>query len=308
MAMTAAAVIGFGFLNAYLLRQDYAEFGRLNAAEMRQAQAAASQFQGPRLLLAGGSNVMFGLDAGLVGQRVGAPAVNVGMPGMLGSEANYLDFLLPLIRPGDVVVYSSSNWMVAPTAHQQMAARLNDGRLASVLGTLGALKARNVTTANWPVWTLFPERPLLKRLTSAETEYTLHSRDALGNARACVVDPRERNWLPLPSQPPDAMLGETRELARQLRARGATLVLAEAWTLVRAKDLGGWLAYRERLNQELSAIAPVLAAPANTVLRVDPQLFCDGPLHLSAEGRRVRSEYLAESLAAVPEVNRLRHH
>ena len=57
----------------------------------------------PRLIFIGGSSMAFGMDSGLVGQRLGFHPVNMGLNAGVG-----LEFMLqeeePFVRPGDVVL------------------------------------------------------------------------------------------------------------------------------------------------------------------------------------------------------------
>ena len=57
----------------------------------------------PRVMLVGGSNLMFGVDSGLLGQTLGARVVNMGVFGGLGILAP-LEVILPHVREGDTVV------------------------------------------------------------------------------------------------------------------------------------------------------------------------------------------------------------
>lgn len=59
---------------------------------------------GPRIILAGGSNVSFGIDAELMQRMLGIPVINDGLHAGLGIVP--LRELLDYLRPGDVVILS----------------------------------------------------------------------------------------------------------------------------------------------------------------------------------------------------------
>lgn len=59
---------------------------------------------GPRIILAGGSNVSFGIDAELMQRTLGVPVINDGLHAGLGVAP--LRELLGYLRPGDVVIIS----------------------------------------------------------------------------------------------------------------------------------------------------------------------------------------------------------
>lgn len=63
-----------------------------------------SETPSPRIILAGGSNVSFGLDAELMQQKLGIPVINDGLHAGLGVAP--LRELLDHLRPGDVVILS----------------------------------------------------------------------------------------------------------------------------------------------------------------------------------------------------------
>lgn len=57
----------------------------------------------PRVILVGGSNLMFGVDSAVLEEALGVPVVNMGVFGGLGLLAP-LDVILPHVQPGDTVV------------------------------------------------------------------------------------------------------------------------------------------------------------------------------------------------------------
>jgi hypothetical protein len=298
MALAVTALAGLGFVNAYLLRRDYDAAAAAMNSEITQIYAVAAKMPGRRIVLAGGSNTVFGVDADVIARETGIPTVNAGMRSMLGSETNYIDFLTPMIRPGDIVLYSNSNWMVSPTAHQIREAALDGNRVASSLSHVGAIRYREGENSVWPSWTLFPRRPMLAYLVQRGGPIIPTERDALGDALHCPIEPPLRQPLAPPhGDPPAAMFAGTQDLAARVRARGATLIFAEPWVLVRRDHLASWLRYRDRLREQLARIALLLPSAASDVLHTDERLFCDSPLHLQAEGRDVRTRHLLTRLA-----------
>lgn len=74
----------------------------------------------PRVILVGGSNLVFGADSKLLAQKLGIPVVNYGLHGGLGLTI-ILNSLQPDLRSGDIVVISPeyemfySNWVDGET-------------------------------------------------------------------------------------------------------------------------------------------------------------------------------------------------
>lgn len=66
-------------------------------------EAQAAKIQGPKLLLVGGSNVLFGLSARTIQEQTGHPTINLGTHAALGS-AYILYVTEKIARPGDTVL------------------------------------------------------------------------------------------------------------------------------------------------------------------------------------------------------------
>lgn len=65
----------------------------------------AERLESPKLILAGGSATWFGIRARYLSEKLGVPAVNMGLHAGLGQEF-LLDFALSHARSGDLVIWS----------------------------------------------------------------------------------------------------------------------------------------------------------------------------------------------------------
>lgn len=88
----------------------------------RRVRARAERLTKPKVVFVGGSNLLFGMKAGSLGERIGRPVVNYGWIGPLG-----LDLIAErageIVRPGDWVViapeyghfyeFQTNNWRTA---------------------------------------------------------------------------------------------------------------------------------------------------------------------------------------------------
>lgn len=88
----------------------------------RRVRARAERITKPKVVFVGGSNLLFGMKAGSLGERIGRPVVNYGWIGPLG-----LDLIAErageIVRPGDWVViapeyghfydFPTNNWRTA---------------------------------------------------------------------------------------------------------------------------------------------------------------------------------------------------
>ncbi|QKX03905.1 hypothetical protein HN014_02950 [Aquimarina sp. TRL1] len=79
-------------------------------AAMNDKHMAASKIKKPKIILLGGSNLVFGVNSKQIGEAVGMPIVNMGLHAQLGLEF-ILNEAKNLIRDNDVVILSMEHLM-----------------------------------------------------------------------------------------------------------------------------------------------------------------------------------------------------
>src|SRR5690606_12325661 len=95
-------------------------FYRLDRAHDRQAHRLLAELvehkaelaeatPGPRVIIAGGSNAYYGLDAALLEHELERPVINLALPFDAHHHAIALDLLGEQVQRGDTVVYSAGS-------------------------------------------------------------------------------------------------------------------------------------------------------------------------------------------------------
>lgn len=299
-----------GFLNASLERQAVQRTAANELVQIRHLQRIAAQSPGPKLIVAGGSNVIFGINAAQIGRELGINAVNLGMWNLLAGPNNYEKLLRSVVRPGDIVVYADVRWFAVPsTGERDDGARFED-EIALSLVKLGGLEFRRNTGHALPVWTLVPTISPAVQAMRLLRPAAATVRDATGDWNACV-SPQSVYPLGAPNgAPPPAIFDEVRRIEKLTSERGATLVLEVPQLLIDERQRKSWEGYRAALENGLKPIAPLVRHTGKMAdpLITDASLFCDLAVHLRPAAGAVRSAQLAAWLAHQPMLSRLRAH
>lgn len=258
----------------------------------------------PRIILVGGSNVSFGIDAELMQQTLGIPVINDGLHAGLGIVP--LQELLEYIRPGDVVIisleyqlfsnrdvmdgdltflsdwieysprriqYLSHPWRQAPALFATMLQRKVNRAVNTVLfgGSLDAL--RDVFIG---------------------TKYDLNG-DFIGHLDQISTPRRKITFDPYPvSQVQNEIFVVLENFHQAARERGAKVYFEAPASRKSNCDTTGKtsLANFFELFEERSSI-PMLT-PLDEVCLPDKYFF-DTAYHLNADGRQVRTQRLIEN-------------
>lgn len=255
----------------------------------------AQTVPGPRLVIAGGSNAYYGLNARIMQEQLNTPVVNLALPFGAHHPQIAFDLLERQVRAGDTVVLSSAGfWNLKLTAKRHAL------QFDAYLDRAFDWYSRKLPGWSLP-WRPLPEsRPLLLAAVSgfsAEPGRSwVEDTSPRGTYTACadlpVVSPesyfRDR-------ADPD-FIEALRDMAVRFEKKGVKLVLSVPWLLIREADLPRWLEFRQRLGDDLGSQVQVIASQPEILLRTKPDEFCDSPLHLSTEASRERTLSLAASL------------
>lgn len=259
----------------------------------------------PRVIFAGGSNLAFGLDSRLAEERLGRPAVNMGLAAGLGLRFQ-LDEVKPHLGPGDVVV-------VAPE-YEQFSPMLNGERaLADLLALtpesvdrLSSPRQYFVVLKNLPLH--FQDKIYLRLVTAirgaAPTSdiYRRDSFDQYGDVTAHLGRTPKTDWQagfardefkPEPYAEAIAVLNGFNDYAE---SRGARVVIIFPCIpdLLDAEERQNLDGLYRRLKAEVRAT--IAAPPENYIY--PPDCFYDTPYHLTERCRETRTLQLLTDLAA----------
>lgn len=263
-------------------------------------RALAESTPGARVIVAGGSNAYYGIDSNRLAERLGVPVVNMALPFGAYNNAINLRLLEDQVRPGDVVVYSAAGyWGAGPGAGG--AGRRAQG-FDSFVEEQGLPNYERQFDGDDIPWQSRPETNTLllaavERFLPPEQGVSwLEDTNEHGDFTGCVPVPV---LMPVrfDNKQPDADLAATvRASAEKLAEKGARLVVALPWLLIREHDRVHWNEFTNRLITRYEPTVPVVTPDPDTLLNSNPDDFCDSPLHLSIEATRRRTEHLAESV------------
>lgn len=306
IGLTIVVFIGISYQNAQWLRNDFDAQARFFAQEMLHVEAASARTSSPRIIFAGGSGVIYAIDAKAIERDLGIPVINMAMSNRIGSDANYFDYLLPHIREGDLVIYSSRSWSLELTqgteANDTRAAR----RLADRLWAVAQIDLKERHNVDWPLLLPIPDAVVFNRLRAPEGVEPVSSiwqRDDHGGLVRC---PTRSAWVipyNVPSAAPDPKaIAPSSRFVRDVETRGAHVIFFETPVLIAAGELKKWSDYRKALRSQLAQVAPVVGSTDSRIFITDPARFCDSAFHIDDDVRSEWNQSLSAQLRQVPAV------
>jgi hypothetical protein len=304
IGLTIVVFIGISYQNAQWLRNDFDAQARFFAQEMLHIEAASARTSSPRIIFAGGSGVIYAVDAKAIERELGIPVINMAMSNKIGSEANYFDYLLPHVREGDLVIYSSRSWWLKLTqgaeANDTRAAR----RLADRLWAVAQIDFKERHNVDWPLLLPIPNGIVFNRLSaraSVEPLSSIWRRDGHGGLVQC---PTRSAWFMPHDAPPGALdpkaIAPSSKFARDVESRGAHIIFFETPILIATGELKKWSDYRKELRSQLAQVAPVVDATDTRIFSDNPGRFCDSAFHVDDDVRAEWSQSLSEQLRKTP--------
>ena len=259
---------------------------------------------GPRIILIGGSNVSFGLDAELMQRSLGIPVINDGLHAGLGIVP--LRELQEFIRPGDVIIMSLE--------YQMFSSRdVMDGDPAFLSDWIEYAPERTKLLSNpWSeipaVYATMLQRKVNRQVNTSlfggsldevrnvfvGTQYNSNG-DFIGHLQQASTSRRKIPFEPYPiSFVQEEIFIFLRQFHQMAREKGAEVYFeAPASRKTNCENTGeAQLANFFRTFEDRSSI-PVLT-PLDEVCLPDKYFF-DTAYHLNAKGRQVRTERLIEN-------------
>lgn len=298
VALLAAILVGIVFL---AIRPDPENYFAGSLLQVELLEKTPS----PRIILIGGSNVAFGLDAELMQQTLAMPVINDGLHAGLGVAP--LRELVDYIRAGDVIIisleysmfsaegvmegdpsvlsdwveysvrrtrYLTNPWVETPGLYATMLQRKVNRQINSVLygGSLSELR------------TVFSGSKF-----DANGDFTGHL-EAESHARSKI------SATPYPvSATQQELFAFLEDFQRTAQALGVR-VYFEAPASRQTNCLATGEKRMENFFREFEKKSSIpLITPLNEVCMLD-RYFFDTPYHLNAQGRRVRTKQLIKNL------------
>jgi hypothetical protein len=294
----AAVYLGFGFLYAL----DRRDTSNVLYEIFRGKVHAAAAIEGPRLLLVGGSNVLWGSRSSIVEKESGVPTFNLALTHEAYDPKAMRALALSAVQPGDTVIYASvSFWNSRSTDPAAAAELLQVAGLASEeRSDLQALR-QNLDR----IWSPYPQKStivtslpaLYRRYISHEPSEHMQGLNAKGDLASCLtpgavpgpntyVDPAEQT----------AFLQDLQDFEDALRLRGVSLVLLFPPNLILEEEREKWLQNFTTLFEAMKQRFTVAQETLDSSLYVDKNSFCDTGFHLADAEAAERSRRLGQSM------------
>ncbi len=281
----------------------------LDLVRIKAVALEKSQHQSRRILVVGGSSVLFGVDAALLQRETGRASINLGLAANLGALF-MLGYAEDAAKPGDLIVLSietdlfdappsvtrdAANFTAA-VGHRQWMLGGNPGYItmspAETVGswfsvtTPGLHRLINYTARrglNLPIFRYRGKR--VDEFGYAVEKVTLPHSFATGQPPV-VMNP---SWKPV-----------LRQFRERMQAKGVEVVYRLPWCEVAPEYLPKVRLQLATFQANVSDVLPVLAEP-DLGLKTDPALFSDFLLHLSTRGGEENTQSLARLIQSLPE-------
>ena len=306
IGLTIVVFIGTSYLNARWLRTDYDDLARFFTQEMSHIEDVSARTPSPRIIFAGGSGVVYAVDAKAIERDLGIHVINMGMSGRIGSDANYFDYLLPHIRKGDIVFYTNQRWFGKLSQEAEANEAREARRLADRLWELAKIDLTERHHNDWPLLLPFPDASIFNRISARERVdpvSSIYQRDDHGGLVQC---PTKLVSFRPHDTPPAALdhkvIKRSGEFVREAESRGAHVIFFENPILIVTNERKKWSRYRKALRSQLAQVAPVLDATDTRIFSTDADRFCDSNTHVDDDVRAEWSQSLSAQLRQFPAV------
>lgn len=290
IAVTAAWSLGFVY-NVYY----GGELSFLRRMYFEKISLAANVKESPRLLILGGSGAHHSLDSDILTQKLGIPALNMGLDGPVGLNV-ILPSILEAVRPGDIVLLIPEDLILLD--NDGLLERSAPFGIATGRPGVGGVPTQQLVETMW-----MQGVPSLRAITKSTVDlvqqghFTGYYSDPLTErGDPSTVKYREGKWWQWKinqSISPHAVK-RIKQFRREVEAKDATLILSLPW--VYASQDEKTLSNMKDMTEKLSQIAPLVYDKSDYNLKTDSSLFADTHHHLVFEGRKLRSTELAEQL------------
>jgi hypothetical protein len=295
----AALYLAFGFLYALDKRDTSNVLYEIFRGKVLSADQAGGD---TRILLVGGSNTIWGLRSKIIEDETGIPTFNLALTHEAYDPKAMRTLTLSVVRPGDIVFYSSVSFWNSRSTDPNAAAELL--RIAGLddeeCSDLCALKR---TLDRY--WSSYPQKntiatsipALYRRYIIHEPSIHMQGLNDKGDLASCTTPGTAGpNTYADPAEL-DSFLQPIKDFEQDLHMRGASLVLAFPPTLIlpeeREKWIRGYTAQFQVMQRQFTMALPSLESS----LYMDPSYFCDTGFHLADAEAAQRSRVVGQFLA-----------
>lgn len=302
LASLLAAAAATYLLLLYAGLTDPLEAGAVQQDKIARLHRLAS----PKVVIIGGSNVMFGIDSSRIQRSTGLPTVNMGVNA--GISVNYmLEVVRPWVGRGDVVVLCLEHGLYfkdpLEMTDSTLEVLLHDPGGYQYLRSVGGFTwsgARRLLTSNSKVIGFIDNRvrPLFPRVP--QRIYRRDSFDELGDLVAHVGRPSQHPTASASADEGQAVNAEAlrviEDFVAEVRRRGGRVVFS--WPSIMKSQ---YERNRASIETVFAAVrgSRILEPTSSPMDYVFPdELFYDTAWHLTGPGRQLRTERLLKEISA----------
>jgi hypothetical protein len=294
--------VGLYFIFGLLYALDKRDTGNATYEIFRGKVLAADRTDGDsRILLIGGSNVVWGLRSHVIEEETGVPTFNLALVHEAYDPKVMRELTLSAVRPGDTVIYASVSFWNARSTDPQAAAQLL--RVAGLekdespgLDTVKRILDR--------YWSPYPQKnTIIASLNHLYRRYILHEPSVhmqdlndRGDIASCRTPAAAGpNGYTAPADQ-DLLLQDLQDFADALRMRGASLVLNMPPTLILPEQKESWVNGYSAQFKAMQSLFAMAAPSLEANIYDDASLFCDTGFHLADAEAAARSHKLGQYL------------
>lgn len=251
---------------------------------------------GPKIVLIGNSNLVFGIDSAAIEEAFGMPVVNMGMHGNLGNPF-VEQAALKNVHEGDIVILSYSNFDDGDVIRNQELAWITIENHLELYSYVRPKDWKDMIKA-YPTYL----KDCLELWSqgignmNSEDEYSRHQFNEYGDNiydRPALMADTDFTQVHIPAIG-DATIDRINTLDQKLQEKGATLVVTAYPTPIceYTPDKEEYVAFSDRIDALLTC--PLISRYEDYMM--DKELFYNTYLHLNNQGVQVRTALLIEDL------------
>ena len=256
-----------------------------------------NEIEGPKIVLVGNSNLVFGIQSEILEEKLGMPVVNMGLHGGVGNCFNEQAAKLN-VNKGDIYIICHSNYSdddkiknpelawVTIENHKELYSYIRKKDMWNMAKAYPSYLRKCIDQWAFSTGNLENEDPAYRRSSFNEYGDNISYRDK-------TVDGTDFSVVEVP-EISDITVERINKLNAEIIEKQATLLIA-AYPIAYANDAPGkeeYQVFTKILSDKMDC--PVISEFSDYCL--DPSYFFNTYLHLTNEGAKVRTELLAADI------------
>lgn len=268
--------------------------GRLHTM-YSQKIALVSEIKAPkRLILVGGSGVLYSINSEVMQQELGFPVFNLGLDGNLGLNMIFPN-VISQIRPGDIVLLIPEYLMLLDET--------GVGERAVAFGLGAGRIPENINPKRFAEDLWISGIPSMRSLVKTSMDLIQKGKidDYYADPVTANGDPtktfeRKSKWWQMPVERPvtEHSIKRITQFRDEVEAKGAKLILS--LPVIYGSTDEKTMANVKETAEKLSQIAPLIYDLQSLNIKTDSKMFADTHYHLQPEERVNRSKELVQEL------------